>query len=178
MLTGLSLRLRVLLIFAGLAVAVLGLLALGLWVAGRGLAARHADAGAILDAQVLAALIAGLGGLAAMAWVWFLFDQNVARPIEMLAGGLRTGQTPEIKEARYLADLGPAAIDAAEARARSAQELAEAIAEHAADLEREKATLESILADIGAGAVMIDSGGRVVFYNASAAHLLPGIVLD
>lgn len=52
MLTRLSLRLRVLLIFAGLAVAVLGLLAVGLWVADRGLAARHADAGAILDQRL------------------------------------------------------------------------------------------------------------------------------
>ena len=54
----------------------------------------------------------------------------------------------------------------------------DAIAEHAADLQREKQTLESILADIGAGAVMTDAGGRVVFYNAAAARLLPGIALD
>ncbi len=125
-----------------------------------------------------AALIAGGGALVISAWIWFLFDRNVARPIELLAGGLRTGQTPEIPEARYLADLGPAARDAAEARARSAEALTEAIAEHAADLQREKETLESILADIGAGAVLTDAGGRVVFYNASAARLLPGIALD
>ena len=71
-----------------------------------------------------------------------------------------------------------AARDAAEARARTAEALSDAIAEHAADLQREKQTLESILADIGAGAVMTDAGGRVVFYNAAAARLLPGIALD
>ena len=187
MLTRLALRLRILLIFAGLAAAVLGFLVLALWVAGRRLTGQGADTGAmsgavpdalVLDALVLAALIAGLGVLAVTAWVWFLFDRNVARPIEMLAGGLRTGQTSDPAEARYLADLGPAARDAAEARARSAEALAGAISEHAADLEREKATLESILADIGAAAVMTDAGGRIVFYNASAAQLLPGIALD
>ena len=174
MLTRLSLRTRVLLIFAGLAGGVLALLALGLWVAGQSLA----SGGAVIDALALAALIAGFGALGVVVWVWFLFDRNVARPIEMLAGGLRTGQTPQIDEARYLADLGPAARDAAEARARSAEALAEAVTEHAADLQREKETLEAILADIGAGAVMTDAAGRVVFYNASASNLLPGIALD
>ncbi|QFG34915.1 DNA polymerase-3 subunit epsilon [Paracoccus pantotrophus] len=178
MLTRLSLRLRVLLIFAGLAAAILAALAVALWVAGAGLAGRGVPVQAMLDALVQAALIAGFGALGMVVWIWLLFDRNVARPIELLAGGLRTGQAPEIEEARYLADLGPAARDAAEARARSAEALADAIAEHAADLQREKATLESILADIGAGAVMTDPAGRVMFYNASAAHLLPGIALD
>ncbi|MCZ0964425.1 3'-5' exonuclease [Paracoccus benzoatiresistens] len=178
MLTRLSLRLRVLLIFAGLAGGVLGLLALGLWVSGQSLSDKGVGAVAIVDGLVPAALIAGLGALAIIAWLWFLFDRNVARPIELLAGGLRTGQTHEIPEARYLADLGPAARDAAEARARSAEALSEAMAEHAANLQREKETLESILADIGAGAVMTNEAGRVVFYNASAARLLPGIALD
>ena len=178
MLTGLSLRLRVLLIFAGLAGGILSLLAVGLWFAGGILSEGGVGSGAIMDGLAPAALIAGGGALAITGWVWFLFDRNGARPIELLAGGLRTGQTPEIPEARYLADLGPAARDAAEARARSAEALADAIAEHAADLQREKATLESILADIGAGAVMTDTAGRVVFYNASAARLLPGIALD
>ncbi|RDD69056.1 3'-5' exonuclease [Paracoccus versutus] len=178
MLTQLSLRARVLLIFAGLAGAVLAILAAALWVAGASLTGRGVPVQAMLDALALAALIAGFGALGMIVWIWFLFDRNVARPIELLAGGLRTGQTPEIEEARYLADLGPAARDAAEARARSAEALADAVAEHAADLQREKETLESILADIGAGAVMTDPAGRVMFYNASAAHLLPGIALD
>ncbi|MDQ7262622.1 3'-5' exonuclease [Paracoccus sp. PS-1] len=178
MLRRLSLRARILLIFAGLAGAVLAVLAAGLWVAGASLAGRGVAVQAMLDALALAALIAGFGALGMIVWIWFLFDRNLARPIELLAGGLRTGQAPEIEEARYLADLGPAARDAAEARARSAEALADAVAEHAADLQREKETLESILADIGAGAVMTDPAGRVMFYNASAAHLLPGIALD
>lgn len=175
MLTRLSLRVRVLLIFAGLAGGGLLFLLAGLWVAAASLSGAGADG---QEPLIRAALIAGFGLLGLTGWIWFLFDRNLARPIELLAGGLRTGQAPEGEAARYLADLGPAARDAAEARARSAQALADAIAEHAADLQREKETLESILADIGAGAVMTDPGGRVMFYNASATHLLPGIALD
>ncbi|MBU3029327.1 3'-5' exonuclease [Paracoccus marinaquae] len=178
MLTGLPLRLRVLLIFAGLAAAVLAMIGLGLWVEARRLAASGLGAETWLDPMLQAGLIAGFGTLGLVTGVWFLFDRNVARPIEALAGGLRTGQAPDPGESRYLADLGPAARDAAEARARSAEALAEAVQEHAADLAREKATLESILADFGAGAVMTDAKGRVVFYNASAARLLPGLGLD
>ena len=127
MLTGLPLRVRVLLIFAGLAAGVVALLGLGLWIA-----ARAAQSGDAAGGLLQGALIAGGGAAAIIAGVWFLFDRNVARPIELLAGGLRTGQTPEIPEARYLADLGPAARDAAEARARTAEALSDAIAEHAA----------------------------------------------
>ena len=146
MLTGLSLRTRVLLIFAGLAAGVLGLVALGLWISGQSLLDRGVEAGAIVDSLVWTALIAGFGSLAIAACVWFLFDRNVARPIELLAGGLRTGQMSEIPEARYLADLGPAAKDAAEARARTAEALSVAMAEHSADVQREKETLESTAA--------------------------------
>lgn len=178
MLTRLSLRLRVLLIFAGLACAVLAAVILGLWVQARRLMTAGVGADIALDPILQAGLIAGFGVLALITGVWFLFDRNVARPIEVLAGGLRTGQVPDPDEARYLADLGPAARDAAEARARSAEALAEAVQEHAAELGREKVTLESILADFGAGAVMTDAQGRVVFYNASAARLLPGLALD
>ena len=117
MLTKLSLRLRVFLIFAGLAGGVLGLLTVGLWVSGESLSTREVDTQAILDGLASVALIVGMGAVAIIAGVWFLFDRNVVRPIEILAGGLRTGQIHEVPESRYLADLGPAAKDAAEARA-------------------------------------------------------------
>ncbi|MFV0382387.1 exonuclease domain-containing protein [Paracoccus sp. (in: a-proteobacteria)] len=178
MLTRLALRLRVLLIFAGLCGVVLALLGLALWLGLERLTAGGIDRDIALDPLVQAGLIAGFGTVAAITAVWYLFDRNVALPIEALAGGLRTGQAPDAGAARYLADLGPAARDAALARARAAEALAEAVAEHAAELTQEKATLEAILADFGAGAVMTDAQGRVVFYNLSAARLLPGLALD
>lgn len=178
MLGGLSLRLRVLLMFAGLAAGALGLLAAALWLAYARIAAQGVAQAQMLDGLIQAGLVAGFGMVGGITGLWYLFDRNMARPIETLAGGLRTGQAPDLAEARYLADLGPAAREAAMARAASAEALAEAIQDHAADLAREKAALESILADFGAGAVITDRQGRVLFYNASAARLLPGLALD
>ncbi|RNF33163.1 3'-5' exonuclease [Paracoccus methylarcula] len=173
-----NLRLRVLLVFAGLAFAVLAVIGLALWVEGRRLLGNGVAPSEALDPLLQAGVIAGFGVLALIAAIWFLFDRHFARPIDGLAGALRIGRIPDAGQARYLGDLGPAARDAAEARARNAEALSEAVADHAAELIREKARLESILSDFGAAAVMTDPGGRVVFYNASAARLLPGLALD
>ncbi|CAM3074679.1 3'-5' exonuclease [Paracoccus nototheniae] len=165
----LSLRLRILLLFAAAWAAALLLAGLALWRAGQGGA----------DALAQGAMLAGFGLTGVLTGLWLLFDHNVARPIETLAGALRTGQVPDPEPSRHLADLGPAARDAALARARSDQALTQALDAHAAELAREKASLEAILGDFGAGAVMADARGRrVVFYNASAARLLPGLALD
>ncbi|MFN4060523.1 MAG: exonuclease domain-containing protein [Paracoccus hibiscisoli] len=160
-------RRRVLALFAGTLALALVVAGLALWRAGQG-----------TDGLAQAVMLLGFGLTGLLTGLWFLFDQNVARPIETLAGALRTGGVPDQQQARYLADLGPAARDAALARQRSDQALALALDRHAAEIMREKASLESILADFGAGAVMADARGRVVFYNASAARLLPGLALD
>ncbi|TJZ94009.1 3'-5' exonuclease [Paracoccus gahaiensis] len=163
-----SLRVRILLMFLGSLGAALALAGLALWRAGSG----------GTDAAIQGALLAGFGLTGIVTGLWYLFDQNIARPIEALAGALRTGRVPDLAQSRYLADLGPAARDAALARQRSDEALDAALEAHAAELAREKASLESILADFGSGAVMADARGRVVFYNASAARLLPGLALD
>lgn len=170
MLTGLSLRLRIFLIFAALTAGVLLMIAAGAFIT-----ARQLDNPGL---AIGGAALSVFGALGLLVWVWFLFDQNVARPIETLAGGLRTGTVPDPKEGHYLADLGPAARAAAEARAREAERLAEAVRLHADDLTREKSMLESILSDIGAAAVMVDPRGRVMFYNTAATRLMPGLGLD
>ncbi|MFC0201775.1 exonuclease domain-containing protein [Paracoccus rhizosphaerae] len=166
--TTLSLRQRILAMFSGLLALSLVVVGLALWRAGQG----------GVDALVQAAMLAGFGLAGLVTGLWFLFDRNLARPVETLAGALRTGQAPGPAEAAYLADLGAAAADAARARERSDDALRQAARDHAAEVAREKANLEAILADIGAGAVLTDAEGRVVFYNASAARSLPGLGLD
>lgn len=182
MLRHLSLRLRVFLIFAGLAAGLLGVLALGLFVAARRLLPPGAgDLGAALPdtgaALIAAGAIGVFGTLGLVVWVWFLFDQHVARPIETLAGGLRTGAAPDRDEGRYLADLAPAARASAEAQLRAAEALAERVQAHVEELVREKAFLESVLSDIGAVALVTDADERVIFFNAAARAQLPGLVL-
>ncbi len=145
-------RRRILMLFLAALVAALVLAGLALW--------RVVQGGQ--DAVIQAAMIAGIGLLGLMTALWFLFDRHLARPLESLAGALRTGRVPDLAQARHLADLGPAARDAALARERSDQALAQALQDHAAETLREKASLEAILADFGAGAVMADARGRVV----------------
>lgn len=171
------LRRRILLLFAALAGTGFAAIIAGLALAAWRLHLAGAPAMAITDALALAALVAGLGCIAAATTIWLLFDRNVARPIEALAGGLRTGQPPDEHETRYLADLGPAVRDAALARTRAAEALAQTVREHASEMAHEKETLEAILADFGAGAVMTDLEDRIVFYNSAAAGLINGIVL-
>ena len=174
---GLSLRLRNLLIFGGLAGLLLVLIALALLAAGAVLD-EGGDRTVLIDALALAGLIAGLGTLGAVAAVWFLFDSHVARPIETLAGGLLTGATPDPGEGRFLADLAPAVRAAVEARQRAQADLGAALTAHAEAEAREKSMLEGILSDIGAGVIMTGPLGRVLFYNAAAGQLLPGLGLD
>ena len=162
-------RARLLILFGVLlgALAVLALAAL--WIAARGQGA---------DATVQAAMVLGFGMAGAVTALWYLLDRHVAAPVDRLAGALRTGRAPDAAQTAWLGDLGPAAAAAAQARAENARRLADMLAEHEAETLREKAALEEILADFGAGAVMTDLRGRVVFYNAAAARLLPGLGLD
>ncbi|MFD1796196.1 3'-5' exonuclease [Paracoccus aurantiacus] len=177
-----SLRLRVLLLFAGLAGGLIAVVALAEFVGRRVLIAAAEDAGASMpglgDALALMALIACLGVAGLVTLIWYFFDTHVARPIEMLAGRILTGTPPEKGEGRYLADLAPAARAAAASQAAARADLAAALDAHAGAMAHETSILEGILSDIGAGAVLADAQGRVLFYNAAAAQLLPGLGLD
>ncbi|MFI0474789.1 PolC-type DNA polymerase III [Paracoccus jiaweipingae] len=165
----LSLRLRVFLIFAGLALGVLAVIGAGLYaaadrLASSGVAFLGQAAPGSVDALALAAVIGCFGALGLIVWVWYLFDHHVARPIETLAGGLRTGAAPAQGEGRYLADLAPAARDVCFPPAN-------------ADSEQVAAVMADILADCGAGLVLRDAGGRVVLANAAARAAMPGLHL-
>ncbi|WP_207630148.1 3'-5' exonuclease [Paracoccus xiamenensis] len=173
----LSLRLRVFLIFAALVAGLLVTIGAGIVTAQVMLRDAGVPPAQLTDALVLMALIAGLGALGLTTLVWYLFDTHVARPIETLAGNLLTGATPSEAEGRYLADLAPAARAVAD-RARALTDLDQAIEAHAETLAHESSILENILSDIGAGAVLTDDRARVLFYNAAAAQLLPGLALD
>jgi DNA polymerase III subunit epsilon len=80
MLERLSLRLRVFLIFAAWRLGAIALVAGGLGLATAGCPIRTAQG------FVQAGVIAGFGALGLVAWVWYLFDLNVAKPIDRLPG--------------------------------------------------------------------------------------------
>lgn len=169
----LSLRLRVFLFFAALAAGVLGALALGLWAGYRHLADPAAAAG-----FVLAGAIAGFATLGLVSWIWYLFDEHVARAISRLASGLRAEAHAGVEgalgrdAARYLGDLTPAARSVAEELAETRSALAEAVGRETTRLAGEKARLEALLSDVPVGVLLCTASHQLVFYNGPATEML------
>ena len=110
MLSRLSLRLRIFLFFALLAFGGAGLVIAGLLIGYTRLGEGHA-----LSAFIIAGAIAIFAILGLTTWVWVLFDEHVARPVERLAADLRARAHADVDNgidhgvARYLGDLAPAA---------------------------------------------------------------------
>lgn len=175
MLARLGLRLRVLLFFAALAAGCIGAVALGLTV-GAGRLAGLPEAAR--TAFVQAGLIAGFVILGLIAWVWFLFDQNVARAIETVSAAIRARAHAEVDgeidttPARYLGDLAPAVAAALRTLAETRNALAEAVARETTRLATEKGRLEALLSDVPVGVLLCTADHQLVFYNGQAVDLL------
>lgn len=173
----LSLRLRIFLFFAFVAVGGLGAVVLGEWLGYRRVAESGVEAG-----FVFAGLVAGAGYLALVVWVWFLFDENVAKAIQKLAGGMRARAHADIAgeldhaPARYLGDLAPAARAITGSLTETKNALAEAVERETTRLAVENARLQALLADVPAGVVLCSPDHQIVFYNAHAQELLSGEV--
>lgn len=173
MLARLSLRLRVFLIFAGLAAAVIAATGLGLWLGYSRLG--NPD---VVQGFVQAGILAGFAALGLVAGVWYLFDLNVAKPIETLSGALRARAHSDVTAdmdsaiARYLGDLAPAAHAAAQSLAETRSALAEAVARETLRLGSEKARLEALLSDVPVGVILCSVDHTLVFYNSPAADVI------
>lgn len=175
MLHRLSLRLRIFLIFAGLAAGALAGLTGGLVFGYRSLGTPET-----LNAFVQVGLLAGMVVLGLVTWVWYLFDLNVAKPIDILSGALRARAHAHVTGdmdtaiARYLGDLAPAATAAAASLAETRNALAEAVARETTRLAAEKARLEALLSDVPVGVLLCSADHQLVFYNGPAQALLGG----
>lgn len=173
MLSRLSLRLRIFLFFCLLALGGIGVTAVALW-----LGYSRAGQPALLDAFLFAGLLSGFAILGLCAAVWLLFDENVAKPIERLAAGMRARAHAGISKqldthgARYLGDLAAAAEGLAGQLGASALSAAEAIARETEHLEAEKSRLAALLTDIPIATVMAGPAHQIVLYDGQAAALL------
>jgi DNA polymerase-3 subunit epsilon len=171
-----SLRIRVFLFFAALAVGNLAAIGAGLF-----LGYRHIEAPEVMNAFILGGTIAGFVILGLITWVWFLFDQNVARPIEQLAGGIRARTHAEVSSdidhtaGRYLGDLAPAALAVTRHLAQTRDALAEAVQRETTRLSAEKERLEALLSDVPVGVLLCTPDHQLVFYNGHAVDLLGGV---
>ncbi|WP_068311405.1 3'-5' exonuclease [Aliiruegeria sabulilitoris] len=171
----LSLRLRVFLFFALVAFGGIAAVVAGLW-----LGYQRVPESGIEGGFVFAGLVAGFGVLAMAVWVWFLFDENVAKAIQKLAGGMRARAHADIAEeldhqpARYLGDLAPAAQAITGSLSETKNALAEAVERETTRLAVENARLQALLADVPAGVLLCTCEHQIVFYNGQAQEILAG----
>ena len=177
MLDRLSLRLRILLFFVALAVGAVAAIAGGLWFA------LQRDGGqTVPPALISGGLIAAFLVLGLVTWVWFLFDQNVARAIEALASAIRArvhagiehDLAAEARAARYLGDLAPAATAVTRTLVETRNALAESVARETTRLAAEKSRLETLLADVPVAVLLCTADHQLVFYNGQAVDILGG----
>lgn len=173
MLAKLSLRIRVFLFFAALGLGALAALGAGLMLGYHRLGTPET-----LPAFVQGGIVAGFVTLGLVAGVWYLFDLNVAKPIEILAGTLRARAHSDIngaidaQTARYLGDLAPAASATALTLSETRNALAESVARETTRLTGEKTRLEALLSDVPVGVLLCSGDHSLVFYNGHAVDLM------
>lgn len=166
-----SLRYRIFLFFLALALGALALVTGGLWMG-------YARAGGDPNGYLTAGLIAGFGIVGLVAGIWYLFDENVSKPITSIAADLRTrahaGVSGSIDQtaSRYLGDLGPAAAALSAKLGADTVSTAEQIAAETARLSAESAQLTAMLSEIPVAVLMLSEDHRIVLYDGQAAAAL------
>ena len=175
MLDRLSLRLRILLFFAALALGAFAAIVLGGWVV-----LSRLDAPDLVGPMVQAGLLGGFLILFLVTGIWYLFDANVARAIDTLANAIRTRAQADVnidiaterERAKYLGDLVPAAAAITESLAATRSALAESVARETSRLSAEKSRLEKLLADVPVAVVLCNADYQLAFYNGQAVTVL------
>ncbi|MEM8592212.1 MAG: 3'-5' exonuclease [Pseudomonadota bacterium] len=177
MLARLGLRLRVFLFFCLLAVG-------GAALAAGAMAFGWSRAGDVPTAPFTTAFIlfAFLNTGLALG-IWFLFDENVAKPINKLSANLRmrahSGVTEAIDtdDARYLGDLAPAASALSENAQSSLEDIAASVAHETQRLSSETDRLTALLTEIPIATILINPAREIVLYDGQAAEVLSQIAL-
>lgn len=167
-----SLRIRMLLFFAFLAGCAIISICAGLW-----LGYRKIDSPQAFDGFFVAGIIAVFGVLAASTWVWVLFDEHVAKPIQTLSGTLLSRAQSDHSNAktdhsaRYLGDLSLAAQGIMDQLAQTRALLAKTVAQETTELIETNENLAALAAEVPFGILLVSCDHKVVFYNAAATEL-------
>lgn len=170
---GWSLRLRVFLFFALIALgAAAGIVGALVYV---GRAAQVASAAPL----TLAGLVAVGVTFGLTAWVWLKFDEHVAKPLVAIAADVRAAvharaprKPPSVEKGRYLGLLAPAVAEFTQALDEAREEVDAAVAAATAEAERERRNLENVLRDLRQGVVICTLAHKVTLYNRRALEIL------
>ena len=178
MFTSLSLRLRIFLFFCLLAVGAVALAA-GALAFGWSRAEEALPTAPFVSAFVLFAFVNT--GLA--LGVWLLFDENVAKPIDMLSANLRLRahsgvENPlDAESAKYLGDLAPAATALSDCVSGSVLDTAEKVARETQRLRAESERLTALLTESPVATILLNPAGEIVLYDGQAAGVLSDIAV-
>jgi len=169
-----SLRRRVFLFFALIACGAAVTIGGGMWFA-----AQRIGEGAG-PPLVLFGGGAGFVIVLLTMWVWRLFDENVAVPIQALGRQLETqahaaaaaADKLDTDRARYLGPLAGGAGEIAEALARARGGVEAEVERAVAEADRKKAQLEAVLRDLKSGILICRPDHKILLYNLEALKLL------
>lgn len=171
--TKLSLRLRIFLFFCLMAVGGIAVIGLGLFMGFR----QWGDPAA-LSSFITSGVISGFALTGLILVIWLLFDENVSKPIEALAAGVRVRAYANVDEgidedtAKYLGDLAPAVAAIHERLNKEAMASKEAVAQRTARLEAQRTQLLQILSDVPLATIAARQDHQIVLYDGQAADLM------
>lgn len=169
----LSLRLRVFLFFCLMALGSVLLSFGALYIGYRQLGLIDA-----LSPFVTAGALSGFGILGLVVVVWLLFDENVCKPIEALAAGLRVRthakvhQDIEAEAAKYLGDLAPAVAAIHKKLSAETHNAPEEATQRIARLEAQRGQFLQILSDIPVAVIVARRDHQIILYDGQAADLM------
>lgn len=172
-------RLRIFRVFAALCAGCLFALAGGLYFG-----YHKANDPDIVRALIIGGAIAGFAIFGLTAWAWLVIDEHIARPVQRLAGNLRTlthGKAtaiPTNERTTYLSDLVPAAREMAQQLLDTRVALDQAVVRETETLALEKDRLERLLSDVPVGLMLCSAEHQLVFYNGQVVSLLGGVNAD
>lgn len=165
----LSLRLRVFLFFALVAIGGVAAVIGALWLGYSRLGEPWALSAFLTSGIVAAFVILGL-----VTWVWMLFDENVAKAVDRLASDMRVRAHAGVDcdldhdPAKYLGDLAPAASAVTSRLVDMKNNVAEAVGRETAQLSMNNTYLEAILSDLAEAVIVCTHDHHAVFFNSAA----------
>lgn len=172
MIERLSLRVRIFLFFAFIALASCAVLAVSLYFALDRIGP---------EATPPLVLFGGLASFAILfinGYVWQKFDINVANPIELIVKDVRSlvhaksDQNLDEETGKYLGFLNPAIQEISAALIEARTETDKLIAEATERADRQKKRLETVLQNLEQGVLICNLDNKIMLYNKRALHIL------
>lgn len=133
----------------------------------------YPDAGPTLPMVLSIILLAAF-----LTWVWTLFDQNLATPIQAVANHLQaraqhdSAVPPDPQTTRYLGDLAPAVEEIGRSLSQARNSMAESVAHETTRMSSELDKLIQTFSVLPLGVVVCSGRHTVTFYNGAATVLL------